>query len=128
MRAQIHSASLYGFHPVSPLLRSGWTNSHLSPEVTVLMVAPSTPALLTQWTWEPSVLIGLAILVALYFYAIGPLRRRRALGPPASPRQVTCFVLSMITLVIGLLSPIDYIGDRYLFSVHMTQHLLLATL
>jgi putative membrane protein len=30
-------------------------------------------------------------------------------------------------LVVALLSPLDYVGDEYLFSVHMVQHLLLAT-
>jgi putative membrane protein len=92
------------------------------------MAAPSTQALLTQWTWQPSVLIGLAVLSAAYFYAIGPLRRARRWGQPASTRQITYFVLSVCTLVVALLSPLDTIGDRYLFSVHMVQHLLLAAL
>jgi len=90
------------------------------------VVAPSTQALLTQWTWEPSVVIGLLLLTAAYFYVVGPYRRRHELGSPVSPKQVTYFVLSVVVLVVSLLSPIDYIGDRYLFSVHMVQHLLLA--
>ena len=91
------------------------------------MVAPSTQALLTQWTWEPSVLIGCAALTGAYFYLIGPLRERRDLGPPISRGQATCFVISVILLVLALLSPLDYIGDSYLFSAHMVQHLILAT-
>lgn len=92
------------------------------------MAAPSTQTLLTEWHWEPSILIGLAILTAAYFYAVGPLREKKRLGPPASRSQVTYFVLATLTLVLALLSPLDAIGDSYLFSVHMVQHLLLATL
>ncbi len=92
------------------------------------MVAPSTQALLTQWNWEPSVLIGLFLFTGAYFYAVGPLRRRRNLGPPVTRAQVTSFVLSVVLVALALLSPLDEIGDRYLFSAHMIQHLLLATL
>jgi cytochrome c oxidase assembly factor CtaG len=92
------------------------------------VVAPSTSALLTQWSWEPSVLIGLLVLSCSYFYLVGPMRRRRSWGPPPTRAQVSYFVLSVATLVVALLSPLDVIGDRYLFSAHMVQHLLLATL
>ncbi|MDQ2745031.1 MAG: cytochrome c oxidase assembly protein [Chloroflexota bacterium] len=90
------------------------------------MDAPSTSALLTQWSWEPSVVIGLLLFASAYAYAVGPLRRRHSLGPPASQTQIVLFALSELTLIIALLSPIDAIGDSYLFSVHMVQHLLLA--
>jgi cytochrome c oxidase assembly factor CtaG len=92
------------------------------------MVAPSTSALLTEWNWEPSVLVGMALVAAGYYYAVGPLRRRHNLGPPATGKQATYFTLSLAILVVALLSPLDAIGDRYLFSAHMIQHLLLATL
>jgi hypothetical protein len=37
-----------------------------------------------EWSWSlhPSVLIGTGLLGALYVWGIGPLRRRRNLGPP----------------------------------------------
>jgi putative membrane protein len=89
---------------------------------------PSTGGLLTQWDWEPSILIGIALLSAGYAYAIGPLRRKHGLGPPAQRGRIVLFVLAQLTLVLALLSPIDEIGDEYLFSAHMVQHLLLSTL
>lgn len=92
------------------------------------MVAPSTGALLTQWHWEPSVLIGLTLVTVAYWYIIGPLRRRYHLGSPPTRAQVTCFVLSVVLVVFALVSPLDEISDTYLFSAHMVQHLLLATL
>jgi putative membrane protein len=95
---------------------------------TLAAAAPPTSSLLTQWTWEPSILIGVLVFGAGYFYLVGPMRRDRAWGPPPSQGQVTAFVLSFVTLVVALLSPLDYIGDHYLFSAHMVQHLLLATI
>lgn len=92
------------------------------------MVAPSTQALLTEWHWAPSILIGIAILACGYWYAAGPLRRQHDLGPPVTRRQVITFSLSIVLLVVALLSPLDELGDTYLFSAHMIQHLLLATL
>ena len=40
------------------------------------------PTVPYEWAWSlhPSVLIGTGILGALYFYGIGPLRRRRGLA------------------------------------------------
>jgi cytochrome c oxidase assembly factor CtaG len=92
------------------------------------LAAPPTGEILTQWTWSPSVLLGIAVLTAAYVYTVGPLRERRNLGLPATRTRLVAFVAAQFTLVLALLSPLDYIGDRYLFSAHMIQHLLLATL
>ena len=91
-------------------------------------VAPSTGALLTHWTLEPSVLLGTVAVTGAYFYAIGPLRRKYNLGPPPTRAQVYTFVASAVLLLVALVSPLDDIGDEYLFSAHMVQHLILATL
>jgi len=106
--------------------RVGNANTYAPLENGFRVVAPSTRALLTQWNWEPSVLLGIVVLIVTYLYAVGPLWRRRNVGSPVVRKQVTYFVLSVATLVVALLSPVDEIGDRYLFSVHMVQHLLLA--
>lgn len=89
---------------------------------------PSLTTVLTWWTWEPSVIIGLLLVLGGYIYAVGPFRRRRSLGTPVTQRQIVAFALSEIVAAVALLSPIDTLGDEYLFSVHMVQHLLLASL
>jgi putative membrane protein len=89
------------------------------------MVVPSTQALLTEWNWAPSLVLGILLSSCAYVYAIGPLRRRHNLPAP-SRTTVTWFLCSEAVLFISLMSPLDAIGDRYLFSVHMVQHLLLA--
>jgi putative membrane protein len=65
-------------------------------------------------------------LVAAYLYATGPLRQRRDLGPPVTRGQAAAFFGGTAVLAFALLSPLDRIGDGYLFSVHMVQHMLLV--
>ncbi len=77
------------------------------------------------WSLHPSVLIGAAVLAALYFYGLGPWRRRHRLGPPASPWRVASFCLSLLVLLGVLNGPLHDLSDGYLFSAHMLQHLLL---
>lgn len=67
------------------------------------------------------------LLAVGYYYVGGPLRRKRGLGPSLTGGQITTFVLSELVLVFSLLSPLDEVGDSYLFSAHMVQHLLLAS-
>jgi putative membrane protein len=82
-----------------------------------------------EWSWSlhPSVLLGTGILGALYFYGIGPWRRRRGL-PPAPAWRMACFVGALLVLLGALNGPMHDLSDYYLFSVHMVQHLLLTLL
>jgi putative membrane protein len=81
-----------------------------------------------EWAWSlhPSVLIGTGLLGALYFWGIGPLRRRHALGPPAEPWRVALFLGGLLVLLFALNGPMHDLSDYYLFSAHMVQHLLLT--
>ena len=80
-----------------------------------------------EWSWSlhPSVIIGTGLLGALYFYGIGPLRRRHG-WPPASPGQIVSFSASLAVLLLALNGPMHDLSDYYLFSMHMVQHLLLT--
>jgi putative membrane protein len=84
-------------------------------------------SLLLQWHWDPGVLLFLVALCAGYFAGIGPLRRRYHLGEPATPRQITLFLSTIALLFLTLVSPLDALGNNYLFSAHITQVLLLTT-
>jgi len=81
---------------------------------------------LTQWNWEPSIIIGTAIIFGLYLYAVGLLRKPYTLIDGVKQSQVLSFWLGVLVIFLALVSPIDEIGDRYLFSMHMVQHLLLT--
>jgi putative membrane protein len=85
--------------------------------------------LLTAWNLDPSILLGLLALGGGYVYLTGPLRQRHAwsdVGPTA--RQRTCYVLALATLALALITPLDALGDDYLFSAHMVQHMLLTVI
>jgi putative membrane protein len=86
------------------------------------------PTLPYDWAWSihPSVLIGTGLLGALYFWAVGPWRRRLGLGPPPSHWQVASFCAALIVLLLSLNGPVHDLSDYYLFSVHMVQHLVLT--
>jgi putative membrane protein len=79
-----------------------------------------------DWGLHPSVLIGTGVLGALYVWGIGPLRRRKGLGPPVPGWRIACFVGALVVLLGSLNGPIHDLSDYYLFSIHMVQHLLLT--
>jgi cytochrome c oxidase assembly factor CtaG len=81
---------------------------------------------LTQWNLDPSILIGTALIMGIYLYAVGLLRKPYKLIDGVTGRHVISFYLGVLVIFFALVSPLDEIGDRYLFSVHMVQHLLLA--
>src|SRR5712691_9785682 len=80
---------------------------------------------LTQWNWDPTIVIGAALIVGLYVFAIGPLRKRHHFEP-ADKGQVFAFLLGVGLMFLALVSPLDELGDSYLFSAHMVQHLFLT--
>jgi putative membrane protein len=88
------------------------------------------PTIPYEWSWSlhPSVLIGTGLLGALYFFGIGPWRRRLGLGPPASRWQIASFSAALLVLLLTLNGPVHDLSDYYLFSVHMLQHLALTLL
>jgi putative membrane protein len=81
------------------------------------------PAPTIAWTFEPSVLIGVAALGTLYVLGW---RRARATGSPHQPGcgRLILFGLGLVVILAALVSPIDVLGDQLLF-MHMVQHVLL---
>ncbi|MEJ2665508.1 MAG: cytochrome c oxidase assembly protein [Deinococcales bacterium] len=68
-----------------------------------------------MWSPDPSVIGGSVALLAAYAAWLRERLSARAL----------LFAAGLATLVLALISPIDGLGDHYLFSVHMVQHMLL---
>ena len=89
-------------------------------------MTPDWANLLSEWTWNPSILIGVALLTGLYLAAVGPLRDRIPGSQPPLRRQTTWYLISMLVLLVALVSPLDRWGDDYLQSAHMLQHMLLT--
>jgi putative membrane protein len=79
-----------------------------------------------DWNFEPTVVLGIALVCAVYSLGVHPWRERFPDSQPVSRLQIACFTLAMLTLVVALLSPIDALADRSLLLMHMVQHLLLT--
>jgi putative membrane protein len=73
--------------------------------------------LLSAWTWDPSVLVGCSALILAYLVAV---RFRWN-------RKTVAFTSGVAVMLFALESPLDFLGDTYLFSAHMAQHLLLVS-
>lgn len=78
----------------------------------------------TRFEVHPSVLIGCALLAGLYLAAIGPWRARRG-GDRVGRARVASFFGGVLLLFVSLNGPIHDLSDRFLFSAHMLQHMLL---
>jgi putative membrane protein len=70
----------------------------------------------TGWDWEPSVVAGCAALVIGYLAVV----RKHGLN------RMAYFLTGVVLLLLDLVSPIDTLGDKYLFSAHIVQHFLLT--
>jgi putative membrane protein len=78
-----------------------------------------------EWLSDPAVLAPLALLAGIYLWRFGQ-ARREAGGRGAGAVQAAAFAGAMVALLAALVSPIDGLGEDYLFSAHMVQHVLLG--
>ena len=78
-----------------------------------------------EWTFSPPILLSLALWTGVYAWRFRN-ARREAGGRGAGFRQAAAFAGCIVVLLIALVSPIDALGEDYLFSMHMTQHILLG--
>jgi putative membrane protein len=78
-----------------------------------------------EWLSDPAVLAPLALGAGIYVWRFVQ-ARREAGARGAGPLQAAAFASSMVALLAALVSPIDGLGEHYLFSAHMVQHVLLG--
>lgn len=80
-----------------------------------------------HWHNEPYLVGGLVLLGWLWAMAAGPMRARLApAGTPYPRKQAWQFYSALVVFYIAVGSPMDQIGERFLFSVHMFQHQVLV--
>ncbi|HEY9681029.1 MAG TPA: cytochrome c oxidase assembly protein [Oculatellaceae cyanobacterium] len=72
---------------------------------------------LLQSHWEPVPSIAIGLIAMIVGYLFGTKFR--------ITWKTALFILGIAVLWIGLMSPLDELGDEYLFSAHMTQHMIL---
>jgi putative membrane protein len=78
-----------------------------------------------HWLADPGVLAPIAVLTVAYVWRFRT-ARREAGGRGAGPLQAAAFAAAVLVLLAALVSPIDGLGENYLFSAHMLQHVLLG--
>jgi cytochrome c oxidase assembly factor CtaG len=79
-----------------------------------------------SWSFNPIVILALIGAAFLYtrMYRRAEARCSPGNGPGAG--HWLPYAAGLLTLAVALISPLDAIGDRYLLSAHMMQHVLLS--
>ena len=65
-------------------------------------------------------------MLGAYLLGVGPLRERHNLADSVDSRQVATFTAGMMVVFFALTSPLHILSERFLFSMHMVQHVLLT--
>ena len=86
----------------------------------------ATENLWRAWSFQPVVIGGGLVAIAFFLHGWRRLHRRRASLAPWN--RIPLFLTGVIVTVLAIISPIDAIGEQYLQSVHMLQHVLIADL
>ncbi len=80
--------------------------------------------LLRDWTFEPTVMLGIAMVALLYGRGVR-YSRRYGMARGLSRGRVASFATGLLAVVIALESPVDAWSEQYLW-VHMVQHEMLT--
>lgn len=78
---------------------------------------------LTQWSFDPGIVAGVAVASVLYWRGRRRLSDARR-GPPTSRWHVLAFYAGLVVVLLALETPVDALAAT-LFSFHMIEHLLL---
>jgi cytochrome c oxidase assembly factor CtaG len=85
-------------------------------------MTPVAQAMLTSWNFDPLLWLPLAMLGLIYLRGWKHLNAR--VPEQFHRRHLACYLAGLLTTWIAIASPLDALGTL-LFSVHMSQHLLL---
>ena len=81
-----------------------------------------------HWHTEPALLIGILAAVWGWLVLAGPLRDRIEPAAPYPKAELGWFIAAALSFYIAVGSPIDAMGENFLFSAHMVQHNILMYL
>lgn len=79
------------------------------------------------WNGDPLILLSLCVLAWLYVRGLVRLWAKTGAGNRVLRWQASCYFGALAILFLALVSPLDALSEE-LSSVHMIQHMLLATL
>lgn len=80
------------------------------------------------FTPAPGVVDGILAISVLYILAVWPLRKYLAPEQPFERWRAVSYFTGVWILILAVATPLDEIGETYLFSAHMLQHVILIFL
>lgn len=81
-----------------------------------------------HWHTEPALLAGILAVAWLYFVLVGPLRAWVDPGAAYPRAESRWFFAGVVSFYLAVGSPLDAMGENFLFSAHMVQHNILMYL
>lgn len=88
----------------------------------------NSPVTLSHWHTEPALIGGLLFICWCYAIIVGPYRTKFSPDLPYSHRHTLWFSAGVITFYLAVGSPLDAMGENFLFFAHMIQHNILMYL
>jgi cytochrome c oxidase assembly factor CtaG len=85
---------------------------------------PSISSVLTEWAFDPSFIVSIALVATIYLIGLRRLAYRGQHGRIVTRQHIASFFLGLLAIILAFESPIDPLSNL-LLSVHMVQHLLL---
>jgi putative membrane protein len=81
-----------------------------------------SPVNLSHWHTEPALIGGLLFVAWTYAILVGPFRKKICPELPYSRRHTFWFSAGLLSFYLAVGSPLDPLGENFLFFAHMIQH------
>jgi putative membrane protein len=82
----------------------------------------NSPITLSHWHTEPALVAGLLFVCWCYSVIVGPYRKNLSANLPYSHKHTYWFYSGIISFYLAVGSPLDPLGENFLFFAHMIQH------
>jgi putative membrane protein len=82
----------------------------------------NSPITLSHWHTEPALIGGTLFVCWAYFVLVGPLHSAQNPDSPFRKSHACWFGAGILSFYLAVGSPLDPLGENYLFFAHMIQH------
>ena len=88
----------------------------------------NSPITFGHWHTEPALIGGILFICWMYSVVLGPFKSPRNPNSTFLPSHALWFGLGVVSFYLAVGSPLDPLGENYLFFAHMIQHNILMYL
>lgn len=82
----------------------------------------NSPITLSHWHTEPALIGGILFVSWVYAVVLGPINSSKNPHSPFQLQHALWFGTGMLSFYLAVGSPLDPLGENYLFFAHMIQH------